>query len=467
MTDPALLTIEELLRRFRDRSLSPVEAAEAALTRLDRLEPSLNAVVHLARDEAMVQARASERRWADGRPSGALDGVPVTLKDQCLVTGWPSRRGSLTSSPADIATEDAPLVGRIRAAGAVFLGKTTTPENGWKGLSDSPLTGLTRNPWHLERQAGGSSGGAASSIAAGIGAAAVGSDGAGSIRIPASFCGVVGLKPTFGRVAMHPMAGNAPFIHFGPMARTVGDTARLFQAMTGPDPRDPFSLPNLPHEEIESGVAGLRVAVSATLGFANARADVVAALEEAARSLAAAGAIVEAADPSIGDPREAELTLWASGVARGVLTMPAEKRASMDPDLVRMAHFAETLRAVDLKAADVERLAVAQSLGRFLDRYDLLLSPATGITAFPVGRQLADPASEAWWLDWAAFTFPFNMSGQPAASFPWGQDAAGLPIGVHLAAGRFRDATVLRAARVLEAARPVPLPPLASYVGAR
>ncbi len=461
MTDSSLLTIEALVRRFRDRSLSPVEATEAAYARIDRLEPQLNAFVHLARHEAMAAAGAAERRWAEGKPLGPLDGVPVTLKDQCLVTGWPSRRGSLTSSPSDMAAEDAPLVGRLRAAGAVFLGKTTTPENGWKGLSDSPLTGLTRNPWNFERQAGGSSGGAASSVAAGIGAAAVGSDGAGSIRIPASFCGVVGLKPTFGRVAMHPMAGNAPFIHFGPMARSVGDTARLFAAMTGPDPRDPFALPDLPHDSIEDGVAGLKVAVSTTLGFARARPDVVAAVEEAARVLEAAGAAVETVDPAIGDPRQAELTLWASGVARGVLTMPPEKRALMDPDLVRMASYAETIRAVDLKAAEVERLAVAQSLGRFLARYDLLLSPAIGITAFPVGSQLADPETETWWLDWAAFTFPFNMSGQPAVSFPWGEDVAGLPIGVHLAAARFRDATVLRAARVLEQAKPVPLPPLA------
>lgn len=461
MTDSSLLTIEALVRRFRDRSLSPVEAVAAAYARIDRLEAQLNAFVHLARDEAMDAARSAERRWAAGKPKGALDGVPITLKDQCLVTGWPSRRGSKTSAPTDIATEDAPLVGRLRAAGAIFLGKTTTPENGWKGLSDSPLTGFTRNPWHLERQAGGSSGGAASSVAAGIGAAAVGSDGAGSIRIPASFCGVVGLKPTFGRVAMHPMAGNAPFIHFGPMARSVGDTSRLFAAMTGPDPRDPFALPDLPHAPIEGGVSGLKVAVSTTLGFARARPDVAAAVEEAARVLEAAGAVVEAVDPKIGDPSQAELTLWASGVARGVLTMPQEKRALMDPDLVRMAAFAETIRAVDLKAAEVERLAVAQSLGRFLDRYDLLLSPSTGITAFPVGRQLADPESETWWLDWAAFTFPFNMSGQPAVSFPWGEDVAGLPIGVHLAAARFRDDVVLRAARVLEEARPVPLPPLA------
>ena len=461
MTDSSLLTIEALVRRFRDRSLSPVEAVAAAYARIDRLETALNAFVHLARDEAMSAAKAAERRWAEGRPKGSLDGVPITLKDQCLVTGWPSRRGSLTSSPSEVASEDAPLVGRLRDAGAIFLGKTTTPENGWKGLSDSPLTGLTRNPWHLERQAGGSSGGAASSVAAGIGAAAVGSDGAGSIRIPASFCGVVGLKPTFGRVAMHPMAGNAPFIHFGPMARSVGDAARLFATMTGPDPRDPFALPDMPHAPIEGGVAGLKVAVSTTLGFARARPDVAAAVEDAARVLADAGALVEAVDPAIGDPRQAELMLWASGVARGVLTMPAEKRALMDPDLVRMAGYAETIRAVDLKAAEVERLSVAQSLGRFLDRYDLLLSPSTGTTAFPVGRQLVDPQSETWWLDWADFTFPFNMSGQPAASFPWGEDVAGLPIGVHLAAARFRDATVLRAARVLEEARPVPLPPLA------
>lgn len=461
MTDPSLLSIRDCLDRFRDCSLSPVEAAEAAYARLDRLEPRLNAFVHLAREEALAAAEASERRWREGRPAGALDGVPVTLKDQCLVTGWPSRRGSLTSSPADVAGEDAPLVTRLRAAGAIFLGKTTTPENGWKGLSDSPLTGLTRNPWHPERQAGGSSGGAAASVAAGIGQAAVGSDGAGSIRIPASFCGVVGLKPTFGRVAMHPMAGNAPFIHFGPMARRVDDAARLLAAMAGPDPRDPFSLPDLPNEDVEGGVAGLRVAVSTTLGFSRARPEIAAAVEDAARVLAEADAIVEAADPDIGDPRHAELTIWATGVARGVLTMPPEKRAVMDPDLVRMAAHAETVRAVDLKAAEAVRLAVAQSLGRFLDRYDLLLSPASGLTAFPVGRQLADPATQSWWLDWAEFTFPFNMSGQPAASFPWGVDGEGLPIGVHLAAGRFRDGIVLRAARVLERAKPVPLPPMA------
>lgn len=459
MTDP--FSIREHLRRFRDRSLSPVEAAEAAFACIDRFEPEINAFVYQARDQALTAARAAEARWAEGRPSGALDGVPITLKDQCMVQGWPTRRGSLTSSPNDIATEDAPLVRRLRAAGAVFLGKTTTPENGWKGLSDSPLTGLTRNPWHRDRQAGGSSGGAAASVAVGIGAVAVGSDGAGSIRIPAGFCGVVGLKPTFGRVAMHPMGGNAPFIHFGPMARTVDDATMLLAAMAGPDPRDPFSLPEMTAGDIEGGVANVKVAVSTTLGFAKARAEIVAAVEAAARVLAEAGAIVEAVDPDIGDPRQAELTIWATGVARGVLTVPPERRGVMDPDLVRLAAFAETVRAVDLKAAEAERIAVAQSLGRFLDRYDLLLSPTSGITAFPVGRQVADPATQTWWLDWAEFTFPFNMSGQPAANFPWGSDADGLPIGVHIAAGRFRDDVVLQAARVLERAKPVRLPPMA------
>jgi aspartyl-tRNA(Asn)/glutamyl-tRNA(Gln) amidotransferase subunit A len=240
--DIAFASAETLLDLYSSKALSPVEVTQTLLERLDRLQPQLNAFCVIDRDGALTAARASEERWRRGEPMGALDGAPVTLKDLVLMRGFPTRRGSRLTEPLPD-TEDSPPTARLREAGAVILGKTTTPEFGWKAIGDSPLTGITRNPWKLDRTSGGSSAGAAVACAAGIGPLHQGSDGAGSIRIPSAFCGIFGIKATFGRVPAHPPSPMALLSNVGPMTRHVRDAALMLNVLSRPDPRDPYRLP--------------------------------------------------------------------------------------------------------------------------------------------------------------------------------------------------------------------------------
>src|SRR5271157_964349 len=288
-----------LLDLFGKKALSPVEVTRLLLDRLDALQPRINAFCVVDRDGALAAARASEGRWLRGEAVGRLDGVPVTIKDLILMRGFPTLRGSRLVDPDQDWSEDAPVVARLREAGAVILGKTTTPEFGWKALGDSPLTGITRNPWDLDRTSGGSSGGAAAACAAGIGPLHVGSDGAGSIRIPSAFTGVFGLKPSFGRVPAHPPSPMGLLAHIGPMARTVADAALLLTVLSGPDHRDPYALPPEDKdylERLEEGVRGWRIAYSPTLGYAKVDPEIAAGVAEAARQFEVLGAIVEQVD---------------------------------------------------------------------------------------------------------------------------------------------------------------------------
>src|SRR6204780_113361 len=241
-TEITRLSATELVGLYRRRELSPVEATRAVLARIDSRNAATNAYCLVRDDEALASAKQSEQRWRAGEPAGLLDGVPVSVKDLLLTSGWPTLRGSLTIDKAGPWNVDAPAVARLREHGAVLLGKTTTPEFGWKGVTDSPLTGVTRNPWDPGRTAGGSSGGAAAAVASGLGPLALGTDGGGSIRIPASFCGIVGLKPTHGRVPVYPPGTFGTPSHVGPMARTVADAALLLDAIGSPDFRDPLAL---------------------------------------------------------------------------------------------------------------------------------------------------------------------------------------------------------------------------------
>ncbi len=285
----------DLAAHYRAKTLSPVEVAEALLARLDALQPKLNAFCVVDRDGAMAAARMSEQRWQAGQPLGPLDGVPATIKELVLMRGFPTRRGSRLIDPVPD-TEDGPVVARLREAGAVILGKTTTPEFGWKALGDSPLTGITRNPWNLERTPGGSSAGAAAACAAGIAPLHVGSDGAGSIRIPSSFTGIFGIKATFGRVPAHPPSPMGLLSNVGPMTRHVRDAAAMLNVLSGADSRDPYGLPPPGCDYldgIDDGVRGWRVAYSPDLGYAKVAPDIAAACAEAARRFEELGAHVE------------------------------------------------------------------------------------------------------------------------------------------------------------------------------
>jgi aspartyl-tRNA(Asn)/glutamyl-tRNA(Gln) amidotransferase subunit A len=462
--DIAYASATSLLDLYRKKALSPVEATRLLLDRLDRLQPKLNAFCIIDHNGALAAARESERRWHRGEAAGRLDGVPVTIKDLMLMRGFPTLRGSRLVDPDQDWSEDAPAVARLREAGAVILGKTTTPEFGWKALGDSPLTGITRNPWDLGRTPGGSSAGAAAACAAGIGPLHLGSDGAGSIRIPSAFTGIFGLKPSFGRVPAYPLSAMGLLAHLGPMARTVADAALMLNVLSAPDHRDSYALPPEDtdyRDGIEGGVRGWRIAYSPTLGYAKVDSEIADAVTKAVRQFETLGAIVEAVDAIFPSPREALLTLWAAGAAKLLDGHSADQRALVDPGLVATASEGARISAVDYLGAELVRTALGQQMAAFHQKYDLLLTPMMPIPALPVGQDLNDPATEQHWIDWSPFSYPFNLTRQPAASIPCGLTRAGLPIGLQIVGPLYADARVLRAARAFETTQPEQRPPLA------
>src|SRR5712692_3239497 len=461
-SDIAFASALELAELYRSKKLSPVEAAQALFARLDALQPKLNAFCVVDRDGALAAAHASEARWRDGRPLGPLDGVPVTIKDLVMMRGHPTRRGSHLIDPVPD-TEDGPAVARLKEAGAVILGKTTTPEFGWKAIGDSPLTGITRNPWNLERTTGGSSAGAAAACAAGIAPLHVGSDGAGSIRIPSSFTGIFGIKATFGRVAAYPPSPMGLLSNVGPMTRNVRDAAAMLNVLSQPDLRDPYILPPETRDYlagIDDGVKGLRIAYSPDLGYAKVDPEIAAACAAAVRQFEGLGAHVEEVGQIFPSPRDALLTLWRAGTARLLAGFPAEKHALCDPGLVAIAAEGARVSGGDYVGADLARTALGAQMAEFHRRYDLLLTPMMPVPALPVAQDLNDPASETCWVDWSPFSYPFNMTRQPAASIPCGLTAAGLPIGLQIVGPLYAEDRVLRAARAFETTQPQRRPPI-------
>lgn len=456
--DPATMTAEALLAHYARGTLSPVEALQAVTERIARHNPGLNAFAVL-NPRALGAAGESEGRWRAGRPLGALDGVPCTVKDLVDVQGFPTRRGSRTTS-AEPSAVDGPAVLGLKAAGAVILGKTTTTEFGWKSPGDCPLHGITRNPWDAARTPGGSSSGAGAAAAAAFGPLHLGTDAGGSIRVPAAWCGVVGLKPTFGRVPQWPLSAFGSVSCAGPLARTVRDAALMLGALARHDPRDPYCLPDDPRDwlhGIEGGVDGLRVSVLRSPGFdAPVDADGIAAVEAAAAVLAEAGAEVADEDPGLPDAGHAFRQLWGASLAALAAAMPPERRALLDPGIMQVAASLGGASALDLMAGEAARVLAAHRMALFHRRFDLVLCPTV-----PGPPPLADAptgdAVAALLRDWAPWTALFNLTRQPAITVPMGFTAGGLPRSVQLAAGLYRDDLVLRAARVLEGAMPAPL----------
>ncbi|GGV08779.1 amidase [Actinomadura cremea] len=462
MTEPADLTAAELIDAYRDGTLSPVGAAEAVLARIERDDPKLNAFCLVDADTTLEMARASAERWRRGATLGPLDGVPVSIKDVLLTDGWPTLRGSTTIDPSGPWTEDAPSVARLREQGAVFAGKTTTPEFAWKGVTDSPLTGVTRNPADPSRTAGGSSGGAAAAVAAGMAPLALGTDGGGSVRIPASFTGTFTIKPTYGRIPHHPASPFGTLAHVGPMTNTVEDAALLLDAVCGPDARDWSALapPDAPFAVRTAAVpgpgdlTGLRVAYSPTLGFAKVDPEVAALVAAAVETFTELGAKVEEADPGFGDPVEAFEVLWFAGAAKVVEHLTPERFAALDPGLREICEQGARYSALDYLAATARRMELGRLMGLFHERYDLLLTPTMPIAAFEAGVEVPAGSPSPRWTAWTPFTYPFNMTQQPAASLPCGTTAAGLPVGLQVVGARHADALVMNACRAFEGARP-------------
>jgi aspartyl-tRNA(Asn)/glutamyl-tRNA(Gln) amidotransferase subunit A len=455
--DITRLSATELLGLYRRRELSPVETTRAVLTGIEALNPAINAFCLVRGEEALAAARASERRWAAGEPAGLLDGVPASVKDLLLTRGWPTLRGSLTTDVIGPWNVDAPAVARLREHGAVLLGKTTTPEWGWKAVTDSPLTGVTRNPWDLGRTPGGSSGGAAAAVASGLGPLALGTDGAGSIRIPASFCGIVGLKPTQGRVPVYPPSAFGTLSHVGPMARTVADAALLLDVIAAPDSRDSLALDRRApagRELAAARVSGLRVAYSPALGYAAVDPEVAVAVEAAVAALESCGARITVADPGFATPIATLSVLWYAGAAMIVDGVPAERRQLLDPGLAEAAAEGRRYSALDYVRALRERAELGVAMGAFHETYDLLVTPTEPIAAFAAGAEVPEGSADPRWPSWTPFTYPFNLSHQPAATVPCGFSAAGLPIGLQIVGARHADSLVLSACAAIEAVLP-------------
>ena len=448
-----------LVALFRAGELSPVEVVEASLERIERLDPSLNAFCLVDAERALADARASEERLRRGEPAGALDGVPVGVKDIFLTRGWPTLRGSRAIDPAGPWKEDAPAVAALRRNGAVLIGKTTTPELGWKGVTDSPLHGVTRNPWDPSRTAGGSSGGSAAALASGMVTLALGTDGGGSIRIPCGFCGLAGIKPTYGRVPAWPASPYGTVAHCGPMARTVTDVALLLDVMAEPDARDWSALPPPDCsflDGLEDGVAGLRVAFSADLGHVYVDPEVAGLVAKAAEAFGELGAHVEALDPGFADPRRDFDALWSAGAAAAMPALGDPPASMLDPGLAEMVAFGRSHSVLDYLAASRRRDELGVLMSRFHEDWDFLLTPTLPLAAFEAGRDVPDDSPDRRWPGWTPFTYPFNLTQQPAASVPCGFTAAGLPVGLQIVGPRHGDALVLRAARAYEAAHPQP-----------
>lgn len=457
-TDILRMTATELVVEYKKHSLSPVEVTRAMLDQIEHLDSHTNAWCLIDADTTLEFARQSEQRYMDNEATGLVDGVPVAVKDVFLTPMWPTVKGSKTIDPESTLNKESPCVVALNRNGYVPLGKTTTPEFGWKGVTDSPLCGVTNNPWNTDKTAGGSSGGSAAAVALGMGPLALGTDAGGSVRIPAGFCGVVGHKPTFGEVPHWPASPFGTLAHAGPMTWTVKDCALMMNVLTEADPRDSQAAPrrNVDYlKELDKGVKGLKIAFSPNFGYVDVNREVEAAVRNAAAMLESLGATVVNVDPGFTDPISAFGHLFYGGAANAMRDLGPKMRALMDPELVRVAEKAEKLTMLDYLGAVNVRMAISERMALFHQRYDLLITPTLPITAFKTGREVPENWHSTRWPSWTPFTYPFNMTMQPALSVPCGFSEDGLPIGLQIVGRRFDDETVLRAGHAYQEAAPL------------
>jgi aspartyl-tRNA(Asn)/glutamyl-tRNA(Gln) amidotransferase subunit A len=454
--DLNFMSATKLAKLYGKRKLSPVEVAKACFAQIEKHDRALNAMCHIDQKTTLKQALKSERRWHKGCEIGPLDGVPTLIKDILLAKGWPTLRGSKTIDADQNWADDAPSVARLREAGAVFMGMTTTPEFGWKGVTDSPRTGITRNPWDVSKTPGGSSGGSSAALAAGYAPLALGTDGGGSIRIPAAFTGTFGLKPSFGRVPAWPLSPFGTVAHIGPMTRHVSDAALMMNELAKPDARDWHSLPYDKVNytaKLDKGVKGMIFAFSATLGYVSVDPEISKLVKDAVKVLRALGAKVIAVDPGFADPATTFRTLWWSGARAALGHLPPEKLALLEPALADVIEQSKAIGVDDMLEAAKQRGALGAQMRVFMQPYDALLTPMMPIAAFEAGKlQPADPDNMGKWVNWTPFSYPFNLTQQPAASVPCGFTKAGLPVGLQVVGRMFEDHKVLRICATYEQA---------------
>jgi aspartyl-tRNA(Asn)/glutamyl-tRNA(Gln) amidotransferase subunit A len=453
------LSATELAALIRRRKVSPVEVVDDVLDRIGRVNAQINAYVTVTADEGRRAARAAERALGRRRAAlGPLHGVPFSVKDLVATKGVRTTFGTRLFAD-NVPMEDAPMVSRLKAAGAIMIGKTNTPTLGWLGATHNLLFGATRNPWRLDRTPGGSSGGASAAVAAGLAPLAVGTDGGGSIRIPASFAGIFGHKPSYGRIPVYPASATWSLSHIGPMTRTVADAALMMQVCAGPDERDPYSLPRDGVDyvrAIRGGVKGLRVAYAEDLGNLEAvDPEVRQTAARAARSFRELGCRVEVVAPRWPSPGEPWFGIFCGGLSTRLLPF-RDRLSEIEPGLAAIVEATAASPPSRYVRAWFDWLAWWQHPRAFFERYDLLLTPTVACPPFAIG--LDHPGEVAGKTvapyGWLPYTYPFNLTGQPAASVPCGFTREGLPIGLQIVGRRFDDATVLRAAAAFERARP-------------
>ena len=452
----AYMTAAELKGLLAARSISPVELVEDTLGRQEALEPQINAFVTRTPEVALEAARAQERAIAAGE-GGAIAGLPTSVKDLVAMAGVPWTFGS-RSFADNVVDFDAPAVERVRAAGGCIVGKSTTSEFGCKAVCDSPLTGITRNPWNLAKTSGGSSGGGAASVAAGLTPFAVCTDGGGSVRIPSALCGLFGIKAQFARVPVFPVSAAPTLAHVGAIARTVRDAALLLGVMAGHDRRDAFGVAEPVPDFLaarDGGAKGMRIAWSPTLGYAQPEPEIAALCEAAARRFEALGCTVELVEDALGDdPVEIWMAEFYGGIGTKLKDLMAERPEELDPAVVTTLSAGLDRTMVEYFGQLFARYEFRERMRRFFERYDLLLSPTLPCAAFDVGYDTPPGLEARNIVSWVYYTYPFNLTGQPAASIPAGFTAAGLPVGLQMVAGINREVDILRAAAAFEQAAP-------------
>ena len=455
------LTAVQALARFGEGSLSPESLVEDCLARIERDNPKVNAFTCVNDVEARRLAAESAIRWQAGTPCGPLDGIPITIKDLTLTKGLPTRLGSTTTPPEGPWEVDAPISRHLRNAGAIVIGKTTSPEFGWKGVTDNPLHGITRNPWNTDLTPGGSSGGAGAAAALNLGLLHQGSDAGGSIRIPCSFTGTFGIKPTFGWVPQWPASTMRTLSHLGPMTRTAADSALMLSVMAQPDARDGYSGNPLGPDWLTpppADLRGWRIAFSADLGYVEVAPDIARRVEEAVAYLEVLGATVERIDPGFSDPLKTFNTLWFAGATQALEKLDEQQQEALDPGFLDIARRGQDVSLSAYLAARRERSELTAHMAAFHEQYDLLVTPTMPIAPFAAGQNVPPGERYRDWMDWTPFSYPFNLTQQPAASLPCGLDSQGLPVGLHLVAGKYQDLKVLHVAQLLERYLP-PLTP--------
>ena len=444
------LSATELVAAYRTGDLRPSEVMAVVLERAEIVNQSFNAFVMIDHHGALSAAREADLRWGRGEPASPIDGVPVTVKDTIAVSGWPLRFGS-AAIDASICVQDAPVIERLRAAGACFIGLTTTPEFGWKGVTDNRIDGTTLNPWDRTRTPGGSSGGAAVAAACGVGPIHIGTDGGGSIRIPASFCGVFGLKPSFGQVPAYPSSIFGTLAHIGPLTRTVDDAEVAMRIMSFADARDWYQpRPFVTAFEITHAKGRpYRVGICQKLAGVDVTADVRAVFDAAITKLAAGHVEIDSADLPLDQARTIFATLWKVGAALRIEQIPEERRALNDPGLLAAAEQGHRLSATEYADAVTRRAQFGQAMDRLFEAYDFIVTPTLPVTPFAIGTDQPSSACDGDFSGWLGFTYPFNLTQQPACSVPCGRTAENLPVGLQIIAGRGKDSNLLKFAQIV------------------